>query len=372
MGGSLETDHCLEFTEHFPAGPAGDGAVDGHADVFGDEADRAISEGKLSTSGVVAAGVFAVVVEEAGGIAGVCIDRVISFHSDHVLGGVSRGIAITACAEAVATVAAGHAIGVGCSAEFVGDFSDQEGVGGSVEDICHADSAVQEEHAISAVGEVGHLILLVVIERGCTGAGVVGADLVVVFGCISAAGGMGRALEHGEHGGATGEYLASGSLRSGISSHDVTDSLIEISLFKERQYSGVPCPSISVGAVCGISADDVGGWEGGVNVVVVVECESNLFEVIFALSSASGFAGLLNGGEQEGDENGDDCDDNQQFDQREGGTTGAVVAVFMKNFSVGFAGLGCSSPGGFVSGKASMTAISLILQNLSIFRSLKN
>jgi hypothetical protein len=120
---------------------------------------------------------------------------------------------------------------------------------------------------------------------------------------------------------AAGEYLASGSLRSGISSHDVTDSLVEISLFEERQYSGVPCPAISVGAVCGVSADDVGGWEGGVNVVVVVECESNLFEVVFALGSASSFAGLLDGGEQESDENGDDCDDNQQFDEREGATT---------------------------------------------------
>jgi hypothetical protein len=40
-----------------------------------------------------------------------------------------------------------------------------------------------------------------------------------------------------------------------------------------------------------------------------------LLEVVLALSASSGFPGLLNGGEQQGDENRDDGDHHQQFDE---------------------------------------------------------
>jgi hypothetical protein len=50
------------------------------------------------------------------------------------------------------------------------------------------------------------------------------------------------------------------------------------------------------------------------HVVVVMQSQSELFEVVTALSSASRFASLLHGRKQQGDQNGDDY---QQFDQRE-------------------------------------------------------
>lgn len=52
-------------------------------------------------------------------------------------------------------------------------------------------------------------------------------------------------------------------------------------------------------------------------VVVVLECEAELFDVIDALGSASSFASLLNCGQQESDEDGNDGDDHQQFDESE-------------------------------------------------------
>ena len=56
---------------------------------------------------------------------------------------------------------------------------------------------------------------------------------------------------------------------------------------------------------------EAAGWEAGVGGEIVVECESDLLEVIFALGATSGFAGLLNGREQQGDEDCDDGNDNE-------------------------------------------------------------
>ena len=50
---------------------------------------------------------------------------------------------------------------------------------------------------------------------------------------------------------------------------------------------------------------------------VVVQSQTDLFQVIFALCAASGFAGLLNGWQQQCDEDGDDGDDDEQFDEGE-------------------------------------------------------
>lgn len=52
-------------------------------------------------------------------------------------------------------------------------------------------------------------------------------------------------------------------------------------------------------------------------IVVVLEGESELFDVVNALGSAGSFAGLLDCGKQQGDEDGNDGDDHQQFDQCE-------------------------------------------------------
>jgi hypothetical protein len=48
-----------------------------------------------------------------------------------------------------------------------------------------------------------------------------------------------------------------------------------------------------------------------------VQGEGDLTEVILALYAAGRFAGLLDGRQQERDEDGDHGDNNEQFDQRE-------------------------------------------------------
>ena len=52
------------------------------------------------------------------------------------------------------------------------------------------------------------------------------------------------------------------------------------------------------------------------SIVEVVDRNPDLFEIDLATRAAGGLAGLLDGGEQQGDQDRDDRDDNQQFDQR--------------------------------------------------------
>ena len=46
---------------------------------------------------------------------------------------------------------------------------------------------------------------------------------------------------------------------------------------------------------------------------MVVKAQSDLLEVIGALQATGGFADPLDGGQHEGNENGDDRDDDEQF-----------------------------------------------------------
>jgi hypothetical protein len=51
--------------------------------------------------------------------------------------------------------------------------------------------------------------------------------------------------------------------------------------------------------------------------MIVVHSQTNLLEIVFALSTTSGLASLLNRRKQKRDQNGDDRDNHQKFDQRE-------------------------------------------------------
>ncbi len=60
------------------------------------------------------------------------------------------------------------------------------------------------------------------------------------------------------------------------------------------------------------------------DIMVIVECEANLFEIVSTLCSAGRFAGLLNCRQQKCDENRNNGNDDQQFDQRKSTTARAA------------------------------------------------
>src|SRR5262249_38388408 len=62
-----------------------------------------------------------------------------------------------------------------------------------------------------------------------------------------------------------------------------------------------------------------GGGELTVAVVEVVDGQPDLLEVVLALDACGGLADLLDGGQQQPDEDRYDCYDHQQLDQREPG-----------------------------------------------------
>ncbi len=51
--------------------------------------------------------------------------------------------------------------------------------------------------------------------------------------------------------------------------------------------------------------------------MVVVCSQADLMQVVTALGATGGFASRLHGWKQKGNQDGDNCDDDQQFDQRE-------------------------------------------------------
>jgi len=62
------------------------------------------------------------------------------------------------------------------------------------------------------------------------------------------------------------------------------------------------------------------GREIQVGALVIVQAEAELLEVIGALHPVGGLADLLDRGQQQPDQDGDDSDDNEQLDQREPST----------------------------------------------------
>jgi hypothetical protein len=53
------------------------------------------------------------------------------------------------------------------------------------------------------------------------------------------------------------------------------------------------------------------------DIVIGVDGQAELLEIVAAMSFASGFAGCLDGGQEDADEDSNDRNDDQQFDQCE-------------------------------------------------------
>ena len=60
------------------------------------------------------------------------------------------------------------------------------------------------------------------------------------------------------------------------------------------------------------------------DVVVVVQGDAELLQVVDALGATGGLAGRLDGGQEQGDQDGDDRDHHQQLDQREAANVAAA------------------------------------------------
>jgi len=71
--------------------------------------------------------------------------------------------------------------------------------------------------------------------------------------------------------------------------------------------------------VCKRSGEDVTDLPGGedvIDIMIVVECESDLLEMVVALDATCGLAGLLDGREQQRDQDRDNRDHHEQFNER--------------------------------------------------------
>jgi len=116
--------------------------------------------------------------------------------------------------------------------------------------------------------------------------------------------GAGRAEVRGQHGPNIGEHSCIGQIHGTIG----TQFIIERRLIQEGKNKRIAQPAVFI---------DKAGRENAVCFVVVVQCQTNLLQIVFALAAASRFACLLDGGQQECDQNGDDRNHDQQFDQGE-------------------------------------------------------
>ncbi len=77
------------------------------------------------------------------------------------------------------------------------------------------------------------------------------------------------------------------------------------------------------------------GGKHALDAVVVVQGEPDLFEVVGALGAGGRFPDLLDGREQQADEDRDDGDHNEQLDQREGATLhGRTLAAAMRKKTI--------------------------------------
>jgi hypothetical protein len=69
-------------------------------------------------------------------------------------------------------------------------------------------------------------------------------------------------------------------------------------------------------------ARDEAWGEDAVGRFVTVEGQADLFEMVAALHAARGFAGRLDGGQEQTDHDPDDRDDNEEFDEGETASSG--------------------------------------------------
>jgi len=89
------------------------------------------------------------------------------------------------------------------------------------------------------------------------------------------------------------------------------DLLEDVVLLEIGEYAHAPARG-------GSRAGPLAQWKLLEGAVIAVQGEAGLLEVVGALHARCGLAHFLDGGQQQADEDGDDRDDDEQLDEREG------------------------------------------------------
>ena len=91
---------------------------------------------------------------------------------------------------------------------------------------------------------------------------------------------------------------------------------IHVCLLNVGQHHGNPC--MMARHICRAVPVTINclRWQFVVHIVIVVQRQTHLLQIVFALSTTGSFASLLNGRQQQGDQNRNDGDYHQQFNER--------------------------------------------------------
>ena len=313
----------LRKGDRFASGSGADRLVGPHVHVLGEELDAAVTHQEVGAPRVPA----------TGGFFGAAIDRVVPFGGDEVFGHFVRRVAIGTGREdrpAVATrVEPGHRV-----APRIRDFADKDRVGQPIEHVGESDFAVDKKDAVTVHASPGigsHVvevrdagadaIVIAVAEAGTHVAVVIGRLVAVLLGPVADVR-LRRAPERRDGRLADDQRLAA-VLVAEFVTHPVgaLDRVVQSRLFDERQDAGVPYPAVAVEVGAG-RVREPGAARGKLRkgADIVVKCQADLLHVVGALHAAGGFAGRLDGWQQQPHHDTDDGDNDEQLDEREAAT----------------------------------------------------
>src|SRR5262249_56943840 len=125
-------------------------------------------------------------------------------------------------------------------------------------------------------------------------------------------------------------------VRVGVEAVGVAGDLVDVVLLDVRQQDEEEGAADAAGAV------GVHGREVAVGTLVVVHRQHDLLDVVGAPHAGGGGADLLDGGQEQADEDGDDGDHHQKLDQREAAPAPGEVELWHRNLR----NIGMTSNGG--------------------------
>jgi hypothetical protein len=90
------------------------------------------------------------------------------------------------------------------------------------------------------------------------------------------------------------------------------NSVIQSRLFDKRKNTGMPGPAVTkVLCASGIQLNDTARRQHSMDVYIVVQCQSDLLQVVLALCASRSFSSLLHGWQKKCNQDSDDGDHHQ-------------------------------------------------------------